>query len=729
VTGFASSPKPRPDLSGPHGPAGPSKARATELSTPSQVHQQHPGIDFESLWQQAPSAQLLLDDDGAITKVNDTFLHWTGHRREAVLATPFTRLLPIGDRILYSTHCVPQLMVTGRVSEASVQVLGADGTRHPALLSAVRRRLPVQSAPGGTSGSGDEGKSEGGDGDRGATGLVHGGGGGGSGGGNEREAQVSIVLVDARQRRRYEEELLAQRREAEEARARIAVAEARLQALVHRDPLTGLLNRSGPLEALTATFTALDTAQGSDAVSGDDGARAGESERQTTVVFIDLDGFKTVNDNLGHDAGDELLRIVADRITSSWRAGAIVARLAGDEFVLVDDLSEGHVPQAAERLLEALSQPVVLHGVEVVVSASIGVASTSLVSTGLVSTGLVSTGGLDAEEVSLGVSNADWVPTQDEDGTSVGSSPQVEAEVLLRRADVAMYRARAGGVGRFAVHRLGDPDPTADRLVLLEQLRTALREDQLRVHYQPRIDLRSGTIRGVEALVRWEHPERGLLSPAHFIEAAEQSGLIRDVGSWVLQQAVLQVAGTQRMSDVHRGGVPADLQVSVNVSARQLSDPELPMRVASILARAGLHAPRLVLEITETALMSQPETALVTLRRLKELGVLLAVDDFGTGYSSFSYLKQFPVDELKIDRSFVSELTSDVGDAAIVASCVHLAHAMGKVVVAEGVETVAQQRALRALDCDQAQGYLFSRPLPWDRIRWTPGHDLGWGSL
>jgi EAL domain-containing protein (putative c-di-GMP-specific phosphodiesterase class I) len=265
--------------------------------------------------------------------------------------------------------------------------------------------------------------------------------------------------------------------------------------------------------------------------------------------------------------------------------------------------------------------------------------------------------------------------------------------------------------------------------VLLEQLRTALREDQLRVHYQPRIDLRSGTIRGVEALVRWEHPERGLLSPAHFIEAAEQSGLIRDVGSWVLQQAVLQVADTQRMSDVHHGGVPADLQVSVNVSARQLSDPELPMRVASILARAGLHAPRLVLEITETALMSQPETALVTLRRLKELGVLLAVDDFGTGYSSFSYLKQFPVDELKIDRSFVSELTTDVGDAAIVASCVHLAHAMGKVAVAEGVETVAQQRALQALDCDQAQGYLFSRPLPWDRIRWTPGHDVGSGSL
>lgn len=648
------------------------------------------GIDFESLWQQAPAAQLLLDDDGTVTAVNDTFLQWTGHRRPAVLGTSFTRLLPIGDRLLYATHCVPQLMVTGRVSEASVQVLGVDGTRHPALLSASRTHLPAQGDPGVVV----SGSSEGSEADQ--DGVA-------STGGEPRGAQVSIVLVDARQRRRYEEQLLAQRREADEARTRIAATEARLQALVHRDQLTGLLNRAGLMHALTTALSNPDTAAGEQAEHGGErrGARTPASGRETTVVFLDLDGFKTVNDDLGHDAGDELLRVIAERITASWRAGGVVARLAGDEFVLVDDLAGDHVPHAAQRLLVALSRPVVLHGVEVVVSASIGVASTATTSSTSTAASTSSTG------------------VADEGAPADGLSPEVQAELLLRRADVAMYRAKAGGAGRVAVHRAGDADPSADRLVLLEQLRTAIREDELRVHYQPRMDLRTGTIRGVEALVRWEHPQRGLLSPAHFIDAAEQSGLIRDLGSWVLQRAVQQVADAARTTHLSQTGVPGDLQLSVNVSARQLADPELPMRVASILARAGLQASRLVLEITETALMSQPETALATLRRLKDVGVLLAVDDFGTGYSSFTYLKQFPMDELKIDRSFVAGSTTGAGDAAIVASCVHLAHAMGMVAVAEGVETVDQQELLQTLDCDQAQGFLFSRPLPWDQVRWA----------
>jgi len=211
---------------------------------------------------------------------------------------------------------------------------------------------------------------------------------------------------------------------------------------------------------------------------------------------------------------------------------------------------------------------------------------------------------------------------------------------------------------------------------------------------------------GVEALVRWQHPTRGLLQPAQFIDAAEESGVIRDLGAWVLAEAVRQAVRWDA------AGGPAGLQMAVNLSARQLADPDLVPQVAAILARAGLRASRLVLEITETALMTDPGAALGTLEELRSLGVLLAVDDFGTGYSSFTYLKQFPVDELKIDRSFVAGMSTDAGDRAIVASCVHLAHAMGLVAVAEGVESAAERDALRALGCDQAQGYFFGRPLP-----------------
>jgi PAS domain S-box-containing protein len=624
-------------------------------------------LDFELLWQHAPGAQLLLDDDGSITAANTTFTTWTGHARESLLGTAFARLLPIGDRVVWSTHCVPQLLATGRVTEASVQVLGADGVRHPALLSAVRSTADGD----GPDGHDPDDFSAGG-----------------------RGAWVSIVRVDARRRRRYEEELLARRREAEQARARIAEAEAGLRALVLRDALTGLFNRAGLLRALDVYLSPGPAGGGapSGGTAGEDGAGA----VVPTVFYIDLDGFKTVNDHLGHASGDQLLRVVADRITDAWRAQAVVARLAGDEFVLLDVVDPAHVGAAADRLLAALARPVVLGGVEVVLTASVGVAVVDGPSPG------------DGEPAPGGVSPA------------AGETP---GDLLLRRADVAMYRAKATGPGRWVLHRRGDPDPGADRLVLLEQLRTALREDQLRVHYQPRVSLGGDEVRGVEALVRWQHPERGLLEPAHFIDAAERSGLIRELGGWVLQQAVEQTVRWQR-----EGRGRPDLQVSVNVSARQLADPALPARVATVLARAGLEASRLVLEITETALMSQPEVALATLRQLKDLGVLLAVDDFGTGYSSFTYLKRFPVDELKIDRSFVSGLDrapggpggpdarDRAGDAAIVASCVHLAHAMGMVAVAEGVETRRQRDVLTAMGCDQGQGYHFSRPVPADRV-------------
>ncbi|MBB3677935.1 putative bifunctional diguanylate cyclase/phosphodiesterase [Modestobacter versicolor] len=568
--------------------------------------------DYAELWEHAPSGQLLLDDDGLVTAVNATFTTWTGHAAADLVGTPFPQLLPIGDRVLYTTHSLPQLLVTGRIAEASVQVTGADGRRHPALLSATR----VQ-----TAGSG---------------------------------AETRVVLVDAQERRRYEEELLSARRRAEESQARIAQAEAELTALVHHDSLTGLLNRPGLLHALHGRLGAARTDRADGAVP--------------TVFFLDLDGFKTVNDALGHTSGDELLQVVARRVRSAARAGADVARFAGDEFVVLDDVLPSTAGRLADRLLELLAEPVVLQGVELVVAASVGIC---------------------AAEVP--------VPPSDVPDT---------ADLLLRRADTAMYRAKAQGSGRWDAHRPGSSDPGAERLVLLEQLRAAVRDGELRVHYQPRQHLPSGTLSGVEALVRWQHPTRGLLQPAEFIDAAEESGVIRDLGAWVLTEAVEQAVRWDAA-----GGLPG-LQMAVNLSARQLADPGLVPRVAGTLARAGLRASRLVLEITETALMSDPEAALATLQELRALGVLLAVDDFGTGYSSFTYLKQFPVDELKIDRSFVTGMTTDAGDRAIVASCVHLAHAMGLVAVAEGVETAAERDALRALGCDQAQGYFFSRPVP-----------------
>ncbi|WP_369139463.1 putative bifunctional diguanylate cyclase/phosphodiesterase [Modestobacter versicolor] len=568
--------------------------------------------DYAELWEHAPSGQLLLDDDGLITAVNATFASWTGHAVADLLGTPFPALLPIGDRVLYTTHSLPQLMVTGRVAEASVQVNGADGRRHPALLSATR-------VTAGSSG-----------------------------------AETRIVLVDARQRRRYEEELLAARRRAEESQALIAQAEAELTALVHHDSLTGLLNRAGLLHALLGRL-------GEGRTDRADGA-------VPTVLFLDLDGFKTVNDALGHTSGDELLQVVARRLRRASRAGADVARFAGDEFVVLDDVTPSAAGGVADRLLDVLAEPVVLQGVELVLAASVGICSAE-------------------------------VPVAPADLTDA-------ADLLLRRADTAMYRAKAQGRGRWEAHRPGTADPGAERLVLLEQLRAAIRGDELRVHYQPRQHLASGTMSGVEALVRWQHPTRGLLQPAEFIDAAEESGVIRDLGAWVLTEAVAQAVRWDA------AGGPPGLQVAVNLSARQLADPDLVPRVAGVLALAGLPASRLVLEITETALMSDPDEALGTLQELRSLGVLLAVDDFGTGYSSFTYLKQFPVDELKIDRSFVTGMTTDAGDRAIVASCVHLAHAMGLVAVAEGVETADERDALRALGCDQAQGYFFSRPVP-----------------
>ncbi len=566
-----------------------------------------PGLaHFKALFNQAPCGYLVTDDGGRITAVNDTFVSWTGLSRSDLLGSTLQSLMPVGDQILYSTHCIPQLGITGAVSEIAVEIIGADGQRRAALLSA--SRSPAS---------------------------------------GEEPAAVRVVIFSAHERRMYEKELVAALRAAEESEARRAEAEKELHRLALHDALTGLPNRAGLKVALDQLPA---------------GGAAGT--RRLVVLFIDLDHFKAVNDSLGHAAGDEVLISVAQRLTSLSAGTNTVARLSGDEFVVVDAFASPKEATAlAAGLLEVLRTPMQIEGLEIVTSASIGVA------------------------------------VAEDDGETL--------EDLIRRADIAMYRAKELGRSRWELHQPAETDPTVDRLRALGELRRGIREGALRVHYQPQIDLRTGRTRGVEALVRWQHPTRGLLPPSEFITMAEESGLVRPLGAWVLGETLKQADNWRR-----QGRPSSALEFAVNLSARQLNDPELVPMVESGLRLRGIDPALLLLEITETALMADPAAALASLMALKNLGVGLAVDDFGTGYSSLTYLKRFPIDELKIDRSFINGLGSDSGDSAIVGSCIDLAHAVGIRAVAEGVETSSQVQMLKAMGCDLAQGYHFARPLP-----------------
>lgn len=371
---------------------------------------------------------------------------------------------------------------------------------------------------------------------------------------------------------------------------------------------------------------------------------------------------------------------MADRLRSAGRESAIVARLSGDEFVVMDEFSHAEqVALFAQRVLDVLKEPVVIEGLEVVTSASIGAAL------------------VQAEDT---------------------------PDRVLRRADIAMYRAKARGRGCWELHDAAHDDPAVNRLRLLGELRHGIDHAELRLHYQPRIDLRTGDLEGVEALVRWQHPTRGLLPPAEFIEVAESSGLIRSLGTWVLEEAIAQAV---RWRATGTGHPPVDM--AVNLSTRQLTDPHLVALVTDVLARHGLDPRLLTLEITETALMEDPDAALTALTALNELGVKLAIDDFGTGYASLTYLQRFPIDEIKIDRSFVTGLGSPSRDSAIVATCIQLAHAMGIRAVAEGVETPEQKAALLDLDCHLAQGYLYARPLTPDAFATWLVHRSGAGAV
>lgn len=423
--------------------------------------------------------------------------------------------------------------------------------------------------------------------------------------------------------------------------------EERLTHQAFHDPLTNLPNRTLLLDRLRK---ALD--------------RSERSAGVLAVLFIDMDNFKIINDSLGHAMGDRLLQAVAKRLLNFVRVGDTAARFGGDEFVVVTEgvTTAEDALAVARRILDDLRAPFALGTHEVVVTPSIGVALNG-----------------------LGVDSAD---------------------VLLRNADAAMYAAKTRGRGRVELFQQAMNAHALDRLEMEADLRCALDRHELLVYYQPSVSLGSGRVSGLEALVRWQHPVRGLIGPTEFIPLAEETGLIVSIGKWVLREACRQAK---------EWGVDADpasrVVVAVNLSARQFQDPNLIADVASALNDSGLDPACLALEITESVVMDEAETTLVQLHALKSIGLKLSIDDFGTGYSSLSYLKRFPMDEIKIDRIFVDGLGHDCEDSVIVSATISLAHALGLTVVAEGTESVEQVMELQRLGCDIAQGYCFAQPL------------------
>ncbi|HYY98953.1 MAG TPA: EAL domain-containing protein, partial [Pyrinomonadaceae bacterium] len=385
-------------------------------------------------------------------------------------------------------------------------------------------------------------------------------------------------------------------------------------------------------------------------------------DRLFAALFLDLDRFKIVNDSLGHMVGDQLLVGIAHRLEACLRPGDTVARLGGDEFtILLEDLSENEdAIDVARRVQEAVTQPFNIGGHEVFTTASIGIA--------------LSTTGYE------------------------------RAEDLLRDADTAMYRAKMQGKKRHVVFDKAMHDRAMELLQLETDLRRAIQRREFFLHYQPIVSLETGKVASFEALVRWRHPERGLVMPGEFITVAEETGLIIPLGQWVLGEACRQMREWQKHYKIDE-----DVTVSVNLSSRQFSQADLTEQVASVLRETGLPAHSLKLEITESMVMENIDTAIDMLTQLRNLGVGISIDDFGTGYSSLSYLHRFPIDTLKIDRSFVTQMTDNTENAEIVRTIVTLARSLGMNVIAEGVETAAQLTQLRDLGCDFGQGYLFSK--------------------
>ena len=432
-------------------------------------------------------------------------------------------------------------------------------------------------------------------------------------------------------------------------------AEEQIRRLAYYDPLTGLPNRLLFNEQLVKAI-----------------AQAERQGRRVAIMFVDLDNFKRVNDTLGHKAGDELLRVASARLGSTLRAHDTlsrqyseqaphsIARLGGDEFtVLLTDLPDPEMAAAvAKRLVNALAEPITVQGTEVFVGGSIGVA------------------------------------LYPEDGTDI--------DTLLMNADTAMYRAKAAGRGGFQLYDRSMHARALDRLRMETRLRRALERKEFVLHYQPRIDVISKKIVGAEALIRWNHPERGLLPPGEFIPLVEDSGLVIPIGEWAIQTVCRQSA------DWAAAGLHT-VPIAVNLASTHLRERSLPSLVREALASHGVTASCLEIEVTESILLADPELSVSIAQELASMGVNLSIDDFGTGYSSMSYLKKLPITALKIDRSFVRDLGVDPDDEAIVGAIIALAHSLKLKVVAEGVETRSQLNFLQTLGCDEYQGFLSSR--------------------
>ena len=453
------------------------------------------------------------------------------------------------------------------------------------------------------------------------------------------QATVERLDLEVKERQRFEQKL-------------------RHQAM--HDTLTGLPNRALLMDRLEQAIEF-----------------ARRLDQSLTLLFLDLDRFKTVNDSLGHAAGDELLRVVSRRIGSVLRPGDTFARLGGDEFVLLlsNPMSTDVLANLTNHLTRIVAKPVVVADREVSITCSLGY--------------------------------------------SVYPQDGEDAATLLKRADAAMYRAKQDGGNRMRRYTLGLNSHVVERLEAEIQLKLAVQRGEFVLHYQPQIEIGSGRIVGVEGLVRWQHPVHGLVPPAQFIPFAEESGIIEPIGEWVLRTACAQAAAW------HRNGLPA-MRMAINVSARQFHDSALVSMVAQVRSEHGLAPEQLELEITESIPMRDPEESCRILAGFKALGISIAIDDFGTGYSNLAYLHQFPVSRIKLDRGFISKLGPQASSHAIVEAIVSMAHKLDLQVVAEGVETVEQRDQLLRYGCDVLQGYWFSQPVDAASFASLPHENMTW---